>query len=298
MNDVIELTVDQDDVRLDKYIAEYSKLSRSHIQKLITEGKVLLNGYQTKASQKVNNGEKITITLPPPTPICLTPEDIPLNIVYEDNDVLVIDKPAGLTVHPAPGHRTGTLVNAILAHCPDLAGIKGSIRPGIVHRLDKDTSGLMMVAKNDTAQIMLSNQIKKRGIKKGYLVLVSGHLSPTQGAIEAPIGRHPKDRKRMAVISRGREAITSYGVIEYLGNYTLLEVRTETGRTHQIRVHFSAIGRPVVGDAVYGRKSKFLGRQFIHAHRLGFTLPSNFDFVEFESQLPPDLKEALKHLAV
>ncbi len=292
----MELVVDNGGVRLDKYIAGHCELSRSYIQNLIKEGKVLVDGHPTKASQKVTAEERITIAVPPPTPIAVAPEDIPLNIVYEDDDLMVIDKPAGLTVHPAPGHRTGTLVNAILAHCPDLAGTKGSVRPGIVHRLDKDTSGLMMVAKNDAAQMSLSGQIKKRAIKKGYLVLVSGHLSPREGAIEAPIGRHPKDRKRMAIVSTGREARTFYQVKEYLGNYSLLEVRTETGRTHQIRVHLSSIGYPVVGDTVYGGKSKILDRQFVHAHFLGFRLPSSGDFAEFESKLPPDLEQTLERI--
>ncbi|MBT9161269.1 MAG: RluA family pseudouridine synthase [Dehalococcoidia bacterium] len=295
--EILELVVDGSGIRLDKYIAERCELSRSHIQKLIAEERVLLNGRAVKASQKVTSGERIVVAVPPPTPISVAPEDIPLDIVYEDDYVMVIDKPAGLTVHPAPGHRSGTLVNAILAHCPDLMTIKGSVRPGIVHRLDKDTSGLMMVAKNDAAQMSLSGQIKRRAIKKGYLALVSGHLSPAQGTIEAPIGRHPRDRKRMAVISTGREARTFYKVKEYLQSYSLLEVHTETGRTHQIRVHLSSIGHPVVGDAVYGKRSDLLGRQFLHAHRLGFRLPSSGDFVEFESALPLDLQEALKQIA-
>jgi len=287
------MTVETGGVRLDKYIAEHSGLSRSHIQKLIKDEKVLVEGNPAKASQEAVIGEKIVITVPLPTPISVDPEDIPLSIVYEDDDLMVIDKPAGLTVHPAPGHRTGTLVNAILAHCPNLAGIKGSIRPGIVHRLDKDTSGLIMVAKNDAAQLSLSGQIKKRSVQKWYLVLVSGHLSPRNGAIEAPIGRHPKDRKKMAIVSTGREARTVYRVKEYLGNYSFLEVRIETGRTHQIRVHLSSIGYPVVGDAVYGGKTNLLARQFVHAHRLGFRLPVSLQPVEFKSELPPDLQEAL-----
>ncbi len=292
----MELIADSSGVRLDKYIAEHSELSRSYIQKLIAEGQVIVDGRITKASYKLSAGNKIVITLPPPAPVSLIPEDIQLKIIYEDSDVIVVDKPAGLTVHPSPGHPRGTLVNALLKHCPDLAGIKGTIRPGIVHRLDKDTSGLMMVAKNDFAQASLSKQIKERTVKKIYLVLVSGHVSPSQGVIEAPIGRHPKDRKRMAVVSTGREARTFYQAKEYLGNYTLLEVQPETGRTHQIRVHFSAIGHPVIGDTVYGVKSPLLSRQFVHAHRLGFRLPRSGEFVEFESELPPDLEWTLRRL--
>ena len=297
--EILELVVDGGGIRLDKYIAEHcaqTGLSRSYIQKLIAEGRVLVDGRTAKASRKVTSGERIVVAVPPPITISIAPEDIPLDIVFEDDYVIVIDKPAGLTVHPAPGHRTGTLVNAILAHCPDLMAIKGSIRPGIVHRLDKDTSGLMMVAKNDVAQISLSDQIKRRAVKRGYLALVSGHLSPARGTIEAPIGRHPRDRKRMAVISTGREARTFYKVKEYIKSYSLLEVHTETGRTHQIRVHFSSIGHPVVGDAVYGKRSDLLGRHFLHAHRLGFRLPSSGDFVEFESALPLDLDEALRKI--
>jgi 23S rRNA pseudouridine1911/1915/1917 synthase len=187
-------------------------------------------------------------------------------------------------------------VNAILARCPDLGEINGSIRPGIVHRLDKDTSGLMMVAKNEAAQRSLSRQIKLRSIKKGYLALVLGHLTPEHGAIDAPIGRHPRDRKKMAVVSGGREARTEYRVIKYFDDYTLVEAMPETGRTHQIRVHFAAIGHPIFGDHIYGKRSPLLGRQFLHAHRLGFKLPSSGEFVEFGAELPPDLEKVLKQL--
>jgi 23S rRNA pseudouridine1911/1915/1917 synthase len=282
--------------RLDKYVAEQCQISRSYAQKLIDDGQVAVNGHAAKSSQKLNVGDRIVVNIPPPSIISLSPEDIPLKVVYEDNDLLVIDKPAGLVVHPAAGHRSGTLVNAILARCPDLGSINGTIRPGIVHRLDKDTSGLMMVAKNEAAQINLSRQIKQRSIKKGYLALVLGHLSPERGVIEAPIGRHPKDRKRMAVISGGREARTEYRVIKYFDDYTLVEAMPETGRTHQIRVHFAAIGHPIFGDHIYGKRSPLLGRQFLHAHRLGFKLPSSGEFVEFRAGLSPDLEEVLKQL--
>ena len=282
--------------RLDKYVAEQCKISRSFAQKLINEGQVDVNGHVGKASQKLNTGDKIVVSIPPSSPIALMAEDIPLKIVYENNDVIVIDKPAGLLVHPAAGQHTGTLVNAILARCPDLGEINGSIRPGIVHRLDKDTSGLMMVAKNDAAQKSLSRQIKQRSIKKGYLALVLGHLTPERGAINAPIGRHPRDRKKMAVVSGGREARTEYRVLKYLDGFTLVEAMPETGRTHQIRVHFATIGHPIFGDHVYGKRSARLGRQFLHAHRLGFRLPTSGELVEFESELPPDLEEVLSHL--
>ncbi|MBT4511119.1 MAG: RluA family pseudouridine synthase [Chloroflexi bacterium] len=294
MEKTFELIVEETGGRLDKYIAEHTELSRAHIQKLIREEKVLVGGNTAMPKRGITINERITITVPPPEPIEIEPENIPLNIVYEDNDIIVIDKPAGLTVHPAVGNWTGTLVNAVLAHCPDLAGIKGSLRPGIVHRLDKDTSGLMVVAKNDTAQLSLSTQIKNREITKGYLAMVTGHLTPQEGAIEGPVGRHPKDRKKMAIVTTGRKARTVYKVQEYVVDCTLLEISPETGRTHQIRVHLSSIGYPVVGDVIYGGKSKLITRQFLHAYRLGFRLPSNGEYVEFESVLPDDLSRALE----
>jgi 23S rRNA pseudouridine1911/1915/1917 synthase len=282
-------------IRLDKYLAKvYTDLSRSYIQKLIEQGYIMVNGYGAKVSQKLNTGDKISFSLPHPEPISLAAEPIPLNIVYEDNDLVVLNKPAGLTVHPAPGHTSHTLVNAMLAHCPDLAKFGDSLRPGIVHRLDKDTSGLMVIAKNSPAQQNLINQFKTRSVYKGYLVLVKGKLTPTRGIIEAPIGRHPANRKLMAVVTSGRQARTGYRVKEYLDNYTLLEVTLETGRTHQIRVHLSAIGYPVVGDPVYGVKSAHLKRQFVHAYRLGFHIPSSGEFKEFTCELPQDLKQALE----
>ena len=296
MNRRLEFTASSPGERLDKYLAEQCQISRSYAQKLINEGQVEVNGHAAKASQKLNAGDKVVANIPPPSPISLTPEAIPLKVIYEDNDLIVIDKPAGLVVHPAAGHRSGTLVNAILARCPDLGTINGTIRPGIVHRLDKDTSGLMMVAKNEAAHAILSHQIKQRLIKKGYIALVLGHLSPEHGVIDAPIGRNPKDRKRMAIVSGGREARTEYKVIRYLADYTLVGAMPETGRTHQIRVHFAAIGHHIIGDHVYGKRSAMLGRQFLHAHRLGFKLPSSGKFVEFKSELPPDLEEVLKQL--
>jgi len=210
--------------------------------------------------------------------------------------VIVVDKPAGLTVHPAPGHYTHTLVNAILAHAPEIDCGETS-RPGIVHRLDKDTSGLIIVAKNNTAHMKLAGQFKNRSVKKVYLALVQGHLSPLEGSIEAKIGRDPRDRKRMAVTEKGREACTAYKVIKYLNNYTLLEIKPQTGRTHQIRVHLAAIGFPIVGDAVYGAKSAYLSRQFLHAQKLSFRLPSTGEYREFTSEMPPDLAQALNDIA-
>ena len=296
MNRRLEFTAPGSGERLDKYIAEQCQISRSYARKLIDEGQVAVNGHAAKASQKLSAGDNIIVSVPIPSPISLTAENIPLKVIYEDKDLIVVDKPAGLLVHPAASQQTGTLVNAILARCPDLGEINGSIRPGIVHRLDKDTSGLMMVAKNDAAQRSLSRQIKQRSIKKGYLALVLGRLTPERGAIDAPVGRHPHDRKKMAVVSGGREARTEYRVLKYLDGYTLVEAMPETGRTHQIRVHFAAIGHPIFGDHIYGKRSATLGRQFLHAHRLGFRLPSSGELVEFKSELPQDLQEVLSHL--
>lgn len=298
MTSKLQFTVARAGIRLDKYIAEECpELSRSHIQKLINEGCITVNDGGVKRSFRLNIGDRVSVIIPPSAPISPVAEEIPLNIVYEDSDLLVVDKPAGLIVHPAPGHPSHTLVNAILTHCPNLPGVGGSARPGIVHRLDKNTSGLMVVAKNDAAQQSLSAQIKARSVVKRYLVLVMGHLSPDRGIIEAPIGRDPGNRKRMAVVSTGREARTQYRVVNYIDNYSLLEVTLETGRTHQIRVHLAAIGYPVVGDEVYGSRSPFLKRQFVHAHHLGFRLPGTGEHVEFSSKLPADLEQALKHIS-
>ena len=284
-------------IRLDKYLTQVlPQFSRAYLQKLIVQGYVLVNGQRTKASQKLDKGDRITVELPPLAGRPLA-EPIPLAIIYEDEDILVIDKPAGLTVHPAPGHPSHTLVNAILAHCPGLAMSKEAIRPGIVHRLDKDTSGLIVIAKNDLAREYLAAQFKSRTVTKGYLVLVNGKLSPEQGIIEAPIGRDPHSRRKMAIAEAGKEASTKYQVRKYLDNYTLVEVTPLTGRTHQIRLHLSAIGCPVVGDSIYGIKSAYLNRQFMHAYRLGFRLPSTKQYQEFTSPLPMDLEQALEFLA-
>jgi len=222
-------------------------------------------------------------------------EAIPLTIVYQDADLIVVDKPAGLTVHPAPGHPSGTLVNALLAACPDLQGISGSLRPGIVHRLDKDTSGLLVVAKNDRAMQSLQAQLKGREVHKTYLALVAGVPKPAEGQIEAPIGRSHRNRKKMAVVDGGRESTTRYRTREVINGRALLEVEPVTGRTHQIRVHLAAIGHPIVGDSLYGKRSPLVGRQFLHAAKLGFRMPGGRE-IEFESPLPADLREALEAL--
>ncbi len=282
--------------RLDKFVGDSCPgLSRTHAQKLIAEGFITVNGRRAKSSLKLSVGDIIEISIPPDSPGPLSPEDIPLKIVYEDADLLVVDKPAGLAVHPAPGHPSHTLVNAVLGYLPALAG-DDFIRPGIVHRLDKNTSGLIIVAKNRAAHENLSDQFKARSVSKSYIVLVKGRLVPESGVIEAAIGRDPRNRQRMAVVAKGREARTEYRVLKYLKDHTLLEIRPRTGRTHQIRVHLAAIGFPVVGDAAYGVASPHLSRQFLHASRLGFNLPSTGKYVEFTSPLPPDLEQALREI--
>jgi 23S rRNA pseudouridine1911/1915/1917 synthase len=292
----LRLAPDRSNVRLDLYISQSVEgLTRSFVQKLITDGCITVNGEVAKASHKVRADDAIVINVPAPegSPT-LTAEDIPLSILYEDDDVLIVDKPAGIAVYPAPGHPSHTLMNAVLSHCPDISLIDGSVRPGVVHRLDKNTSGVMMVAKSKAAQLDLSAQLKGRRVLKKYLILVKGHPSPDQGVIEAPIGRHFRDRKRMSVAPGGRQARTLYRVIRRLNGYSLVEAILQTGRTHQIRVHFAHRGWPVAGDATYGVRVGWLDRQFVHASRLGFHLPSSSEWTEFSSRLPLDLEEALE----
>jgi 23S rRNA pseudouridine1911/1915/1917 synthase len=298
MSDSLHFKVGEAGERLDKYVSQVCPdLSRSQAQKLIEDGLIQVNGQAAKSSYKLAAGDAVEVSFPPPhPPKHRSAESIPLKILYEDKDLLVIDKPAGMTVHPAPGNRQHTLVNAVLGHLPDLEAGEAS-RPGIVHRLDKDTSGLILVAKNNLVHTRLAEQFKNRSVNKVYQALVRGHLTPKEGIIEAKIGRNPRDRKSMAVVERGREARTEYKVLKYPGKYTLLEVRPKTGRTHQIRVHLAAIGFPVVGDISYGGRSDLLGRQFLHAHKLGFRLPSSGEWKEFISPLPSDLLETLEKIA-
>jgi 23S rRNA pseudouridine1911/1915/1917 synthase len=292
-----EFISDVSGIRLDKFVGEKcSELSRTHARQLIDDSLITVNGHTAKPSLKLNTGDKIDITVPPEPPATISAENIPLKIIYEDADLLVVDKPAGMTVHPAPGSPEHTLVNAILNYLPNLAEDAESLRPGIVHRLDKDTSGLIIVAKNRAAQANLSDQFKARAVSKYYLTLVKGKLTPEKGIIEAAIGRDPRNRQRMAVTDKGREARTEYRVLKYYGNHTLLEIKPETGRTHQIRVHLAAIGFPVMGDATYGFTSPRLSRQFLHAHKIRFKLPSTGEYKEFESPLPPDLQKTLAEI--
>jgi len=295
----IELIVDRSGERLDLFIARRRpELTRSRIRRLIDEGLVTVDGAHAKASARVSEGETVALVVPPTAEAELEAEAIPLSIIYQDNDILVVDKPAGLTVHPAPGHPRGTLVNALLAAHPEMREVGDALRPGIVHRLDKDTSGLIVVAKNERAQAALQAQLREREVKKAYVALVRGVPEPREGMIEAPIGRNPKNRKKMAVVADGREATTKYRVVEVIGGgqYALLQVEPVTGRTHQIRVHLSALGHPIVGDATYGGRSKVIGRQFLHAAKLAFAMPPSQRMIEFESPLPADLREALEEL--
>ena len=286
--------------RLDRLVAaRLADLSRTAVQRLIDDGFITLNGSSCKASDKVGQGDVIVVRVPPPAPTELLPENIPLTIVYEDDDVIVIDKPAGLVVHPAAGHDSGTLVNALLGYIPDLEGIGGEERPGIVHRLDKDTSGLIIAAKNDRALHYLQEQFKSRTIKKMYLALVEGIVEPREGHIDAPIGRSKTDRKKMAVTRDGRSAQTRYRVrqIYRQPDLALVEAYPETGRTHQIRVHFAWLKHPLVGDEVYGRQrlSMPIERHFLHAAALTLTLPNSATHT-FTSKLPADLQHVLNQL--
>jgi 23S rRNA pseudouridine1911/1915/1917 synthase len=288
------LTADRPGERLDVFLARrLPDLSRAHAQRLIADGHVRVDGDSPKPSLRLEPGARVEVERPAPAPVTVQPEAIPLAVLYEDGDVIVVDKPAGMAVHPGPGHTSATLVNALLAHCPDLAGIEGSLRPGIVHRLDKDTSGLLVVAKNDHAQLALTAQMAERTAHKEYLALVQGSPPPS-GTIDAPIGRHPGQRKRMAIVAEGRPSRTHFRALGPVGGDTLVLATLETGRTHQIRVHFAGIGHPVVGDTVYGRRSDLLDRQFLHAWRLGFRHPRTGEWLQLEAPLPEDLRAALR----
>jgi 23S rRNA pseudouridine1911/1915/1917 synthase len=284
--------------RLDRYVADaLPDLSRMTVQSLIESGQILVDGVQRKPKFHVTPGEVVTVELALPVPDELKPEPIPLNVVYEDDDLIVIDKPAGLVVHPAPGHRSGTLANALIAHAPEIS-IAGTNRPGIVHRLDKDTSGLIVAAKSDRGRTSLVSQWESRRVKKDYVALTVGPIVENEATIDAPIGRDPKNRQRMAIVRGGRPAVTHFQVKERFDEATLLDVEIETGRTHQIRVHLAFIGHPVVGDRVYAQKDPgglAVDRQFLHASGLGFQLPDGRT-VAFASPLPADLQAVLDAL--
>ena len=289
-----------DGLRLDRYAADQvTDLSRSYARQLIEDAHIRLNGADARPSSLVHTGDVVTVRRPVAQPTDLVAQDIPLSVVYEDADVVVIDKPAGMVVHPAPGHLDGTLVNALLARFPDIT-VGGDLRPGIVHRLDRDTSGLLVVTRNDHARHAIQAQQQARTMKKAYLAVVDGRFKEPTGVIDAPIARHPTDRMRQAIVADGRSARTHWKVVEELGEYTLIEARLETGRTHQIRVHFAHKSRALLGDPLYGprkpRATFGLERQFLHAYRLGFVLPATGEWVEFDSPLPEDLRVALDKL--
>ncbi len=298
----IELLANSNDdtVRLDVFISRKNQdLTRSYIKKLIEDGMVKVDGQIPKPSLKLKPGQIVEIQVPDIKPIETAAQDIPIDIIYEDNDIIVVNKPKGMVVHPACGNSTGTLVNAILHKCNSLSGINGVLRPGIVHRIDKDTTGILVVAKNDNAHISLSEQLKEHTMKRNYIALVYGVLKSQKGTIDAPIGRHKTDRKRFAVVpGKGKRAVTHYEVIELFGGYTLIRASLETGRTHQIRVHMSHIGHPLVGDELYGpRKPKIKAEgQMLHAETLGFIHPTTGSYIEFESPLPEDFKKLLSKL--
>ncbi len=292
------VSVDESGERLDKLLATtFPDLSRSRLQRLIAHGNVTVDGAPVKASLRLAEGQTLRLTVPEPAPTDLEPQPIPLNIVYEDGELVVVDKPAGMPVHPSAGHPDGTLANAVLAHCPDLEGVGDALRPGIVHRLDKDTSGLVVVAKNDKAHGDLSRQFKDRTVTKVYQALVHGTVSPPAAVIDAPVGRHPGDRKRMAVVSTGRPSTTQYNVTTQYDRYALLQVKPATGRTHQIRVHLASIGHSAVGDALYGKAHPGLDRHFLHASLLGFDHPTTGHHHKFKSELPEELTALLHSLA-
>lgn len=283
--------------RLDQFLAAQDlKLTRSRLRNLINDGMARLNGQTARPSQKVRSGDRVSLTVPQPRELGVAPQFLPLDVVYQDGQIVVVDKPAGLPVHPGPGHPDGTLVNALLARCPDIQGVGGVIRPGIVHRLDKDTSGLMMVAKTEEAHHNLSAQIKDRQVTKGYLALTVGIPQASRGSIDAPIARDPRNRKRMAVVVGGREARTRYEVVAAFDGYALVELYLETGRTHQARVHLAYLGHPLLGDAVYGKRSPLLSHHFLHAQRLAFRHPTTGEPLDFQVPLPPELESVVEGL--
>lgn len=298
-SEILTLTVQNGGERLDVFAANNSNETRSYIKKLIDGGAVLVNGACAKANQKLKTGDTVEMTFSPPVDVDITPENIPLDIVYEDKDILVINKAKGMVVHPAPGNESGTLVNAVMFHTKDLSGIGGEMRPGIVHRLDKLTSGLIVVAKNDMAHRSLAEQIKAHTAHRVYLAVVEGNLKEDCGRVDAPIGRHPVDRKKMAVVPNGREAVTNWHVVKRYGAFTLLLVRLESGRTHQIRVHMAHIKHPVACDDIYGAGDRDkLGSdgQLLHAAALALTHPRSNERMCFRAPLPDYFLAALNRL--
>ena len=293
----MELIIKESGIRLDKALADLTELSRSQANEAIKNGNILVNGKAVKAKYSVKEGDLVTYDLPEPEVLEYEAEDIPLDIVYEDDDVAVVNKQQGMVVHPSVGHTSGTLVNALMYHIHDLSSINGVVRPGIVHRIDKDTSGLLMIAKNDRAHQALAEELKDKKSLRKYLAIVHGNISNDRGVIEAPIGRSEKDRKKQAVMAKGKPAVTHFKVLERFGNYTLVELTLETGRTHQIRVHMAYIGHPVAGDPLYGPRKTLKGNgQFLHAQTLGFTHPTTGESLRFSVEPPAIFQETLENL--
>ena len=293
----MEVIVKEAGVRLDKAVADLTELSRSQANEAIKAGTILVNNQRQKARYAVKLGDVISYVLPKEEVLDYQPEDIPIEIVYEDSDVAVVNKPQGMVVHPSAGHTSGTLVNALLYHVKDLSTINGVVRPGIVHRIDKDTSGLLMIAKNDKAHQALAQELKEKKSLRQYVAIVHGNLPNDRGVIEAPIGRSDKDRKKQAVTAKGKPALTRFQVLEHFGDFTLVELTLETGRTHQIRVHMAYIGHPIAGDPVYGPRKTLAGHgQFLHAKTLGFTHPTTGELMTFSVDVPAIFQETLEKL--
>ncbi|MBQ3161747.1 MAG: RluA family pseudouridine synthase [Oscillospiraceae bacterium] len=289
-----------DEIRIDKWICEQNQeISRSMLQKLLKENQVTVNGKAVSKSYKINNGDCISVEIPEPVELDVLPENIPIEIVYEDDDLLVVNKPKGMVVHPAAGNYNGTLVNALLYHCKGrLSSINGVIRPGIVHRIDKNTSGLLIVAKTDKAHTGLAEQIKAHTFTREYQAVICGRLKDSNGIVEAPIGRHPVERKKMCVTDKNsKDAKTEYTVLDEFNGYSHIKLKLYTGRTHQIRVHMSYIGHPVYGDDVYGKASKLCEGQCLHAKKIGFVHPINGEYYEFDSELPDYFTNVLNKLS-
>ncbi|EGQ27260.1 ribosomal large subunit pseudouridine synthase D [Sporosarcina newyorkensis 2681] len=293
-----EITEETAGNRIDKALALLQPdWSRTQIQQWVKDERIQVNGSFIKSNYKVKTGDVVSVEQPEPEAYDIEAEDLNLEIVYEDQDVLVVNKPVGMVVHPSPGHLSGTLVNGLMHQCTDLSGINGVMRPGIVHRIDKDTSGLLMVAKNDKAHVSLVDQLVEKSVNRVYTALVHGHIPHDNGTIDAPIGRDPRDRQKMAVVDNGKNAVTHFKVLERFGDYTLVECRLETGRTHQIRVHMKYIGYPLVGDPKYSpRKTIDYGGQVLHAGTVGFQHPSTGEYMEFTAPLPENYQQLLNEL--